>query len=114
MQDFLSSLTTFVSANASWAPLVVGVLAFLESLAIISLFVPATMTLVAPGKRLVARRVDPLAQAKSRQQELVALLLARQRIGDEGTVALTLRHGESGFRMLLDLAGPVPRQPLLR
>ncbi|MGY6570527.1 MAG: DedA family protein [Salinarimonas sp.] len=58
LEDLIERLTTFVSANASWAPLVVGVLAFLESLAIISLFVPATMTLVAIGALVAVSGIE--------------------------------------------------------
>ena len=41
--------TGFVRANQAWAPLIVGVLAFCESLAVLSLLVPATVMLVAVG-----------------------------------------------------------------
>ncbi|WP_188612447.1 DedA family protein [Chelatococcus reniformis] len=54
--DVSSAITTayadielFIRANAAWAPLFVGVLAFCESLAIVSFFVPATGILLAVG-----------------------------------------------------------------
>jgi membrane protein DedA with SNARE-associated domain len=58
LEDLIERLTTFVTANAGWAPLVVGLLAFVESLAIISLFVPATMTLVAIGALVAVSGIE--------------------------------------------------------
>lgn len=43
------TVTDFVRTNQGWAPFVVGALAFGESLAVVSLFVPATVILVAIG-----------------------------------------------------------------
>src|SRR5690606_14054624 len=45
VQPFLG----FVKENAAWAPLVTFLLAFAESLAVIGIFVPATVILVAIG-----------------------------------------------------------------
>lgn len=39
----------FVEAHQGWTPLIVGVLAFCESLAVLSLFVPATVMLLGIG-----------------------------------------------------------------
>ncbi len=39
----------FTLANADWAPLIIFVLAFLESLAVVSIFVPSTVILVGIG-----------------------------------------------------------------
>lgn len=44
-----ADLELFIRANAAWAPLFAGVLAFCESLAIVSFFVPATGILLAIG-----------------------------------------------------------------
>lgn len=44
-----TTTTEFVRAHQDWAPLIVGVLAFCESLAVLSLLVPATVMLVAIG-----------------------------------------------------------------
>jgi len=58
LEDIIDRVTTFVSANAVWAPLIVGMLAFVESLAIISLFVPATMALLAIGALIAVSGVE--------------------------------------------------------
>lgn len=48
--DSLRTATTaFVQAHQAWAPFIVGLLAFAESLAVISLLVPATVMLVGIG-----------------------------------------------------------------
>jgi membrane protein DedA with SNARE-associated domain len=44
-----ASVVDFVRANQGWAPFIVGILAFGESLAVISLLLPATVILVAIG-----------------------------------------------------------------
>lgn len=49
MQQFATIALDFVNAHAALAPVVVGVLAFGESLAFISLLVPATVVLVGSG-----------------------------------------------------------------
>lgn len=48
-ENITSQITGFVQAHQGWAPFIVGVLAFCESLAIVSFFVPATVILVAIG-----------------------------------------------------------------
>jgi membrane protein DedA with SNARE-associated domain len=47
--DFARSIADMVRDHAVWAPFVVGILAFCESLAVVSFFVPATIILVAVG-----------------------------------------------------------------
>lgn len=42
-------LTAWVKAHQAWAPLIVGLLAFGESLAVVSLFIPATVALIGIG-----------------------------------------------------------------
>ena len=46
-------ITAFIEAHAAWAPFIAGGLAFCESLAVISFFVPATVILVAIGGLIV-------------------------------------------------------------
>jgi membrane protein DedA with SNARE-associated domain len=58
MESLTETVTEFVAANSGWAPLVVGLLAFGESLAIVSLFVPATMILLALGALVAASGLD--------------------------------------------------------
>lgn len=48
-QNFVAHVNDFVQAHAAWAPFIVGLLAFCESLAIVSFFVPATVILIAIG-----------------------------------------------------------------
>ncbi|MEE7458719.1 DedA family protein [Methylorubrum populi] len=43
------SVVAFIEAHRAWAPLVTGVIAFCESLAVLSLLVPATFILLAIG-----------------------------------------------------------------
>lgn len=56
--EALEAIAAFVSENAFYAPIVVGLLAFVESLAIISLFVPATMALLAIGALIAVSGVE--------------------------------------------------------
>lgn len=49
LEQYTAPVVDFVRANQGLAPFVVGALAFGESLAVISLFVPATVLLVAIG-----------------------------------------------------------------
>lgn len=49
LAEATAGLIGFVKANATWAPYIVGALAFAESLAFISLFVPATAILLGVG-----------------------------------------------------------------
>ena len=48
-EQLTASTVDFVRANQGWAPLIVGLLAFGESLALISLLIPATVLLLAIG-----------------------------------------------------------------
>ncbi|MEG9505311.1 MAG: DedA family protein, partial [Methylorubrum extorquens] len=43
------SVLTFIETYKAWAPLVTGVIAFCESLAVLSLLVPATAILLGVG-----------------------------------------------------------------
>jgi hypothetical protein len=45
LPDFANSVLDFVKANEGWAPAIVFVLAFGESLAFVALLVPATVIL---------------------------------------------------------------------
>jgi membrane protein DedA with SNARE-associated domain len=48
-QDYAQHVTDFVRANEGWAPPIVALLAFGESLAVISLLLPATIALIGIG-----------------------------------------------------------------
>src|SRR5262245_31826383 len=45
----VQQILDFVKEHRAWAPLIAGLLAFGESLAIVSLFIPATVALVGIG-----------------------------------------------------------------
>ena len=54
MQPYIDAIVAFVQANQAWAAPVAFVLAFGESLAFVSLFLPSTVILVAIGGLLGA------------------------------------------------------------
>ena len=58
LEQLTQTIVAFVEANSQWAPLLIGVLAFGESLAIVSLFVPATAILLALGALVAAAGLD--------------------------------------------------------
>jgi membrane protein DedA with SNARE-associated domain len=58
LDELTRTIVAFVEANSHWAPFVIGALAFAESLAIVSLFVPATMILLALGALVAAAGLD--------------------------------------------------------
>jgi membrane protein DedA with SNARE-associated domain len=58
MQAYIDAVIAFVQANQSWAAPVAFLLAFGESLAFISLFLPSTVILVAIGGLLGASGID--------------------------------------------------------
>lgn len=58
MEQLTQTIVAFVEANSQWAPLIIGLLAFGESLAIVSLFIPATMILLALGALVAAAGLD--------------------------------------------------------
>ncbi|WP_432784588.1 Inner membrane protein YabI [Oligella sp. MSHR50489EDL] len=49
MQEYIDLFLNFIAENKAWAPPLLGFVAFLESLFMIGLFVPATVILVAAG-----------------------------------------------------------------
>lgn len=49
IDSIVTDTVAFVRANEAWAPLIVGLLAFGESFAVISLLIPATFALVGIG-----------------------------------------------------------------
>ena len=51
-------LLDFVKANAAWAPAIVFLFAFLESLAVVGIFVPATVILVGIGALIGASDIE--------------------------------------------------------
>ncbi len=52
-ESIIHQIVAFIEANRAWAPVIAGALAFCESLAVISFFVPATVILVAIGGMIV-------------------------------------------------------------
>lgn len=61
MESITNSLMTAISDHREWAALAIGLLAFGESLAVISLFVPATAVLITTGA-LIGAGVLPFAE----------------------------------------------------
>ncbi|MFN4041081.1 MAG: DedA family protein [Brevundimonas sp.] len=59
MEDLLRSVADFISRNHVWAGVILGLITFLESLAVIGAFVPATGLLVAAGAMVAAGVLDP-------------------------------------------------------
>jgi membrane protein DedA with SNARE-associated domain len=59
MEDLLRSVADFISRNHIWAGVILGLITFLESLAVIGAFVPATGLLVAAGAMVAAGVLDP-------------------------------------------------------
>ncbi|QBX37638.1 DedA family protein [Brevundimonas sp. S30B] len=59
MEDLLRSVADFISRNQVWAGLILGSITFLESLAVIGAFVPATGLLVAAGAMVAMGVLDP-------------------------------------------------------
>ena len=58
MSAYGQQILEFVKEHQTWAPLIVGLLAFGESLAIVSLFVPATFALVGVGALIGATNIE--------------------------------------------------------
>jgi membrane protein DedA with SNARE-associated domain len=58
IESLLNEATAFVKTHEAWAPLIVGLLAFGESFAVISLFVPATFALVGIGALIGASGIQ--------------------------------------------------------
>ena len=48
-EEMTAGVTAFVRTNQAWAPFIVGALAFGESLAVVSVLIPATVMMVAIG-----------------------------------------------------------------
>lgn len=60
MDDFSASLVRFITLHAIWAGPLIGCLAFLESLIVVGLFIPAIAIMVTTGGLIGAGIVDPL------------------------------------------------------
>jgi membrane protein DedA with SNARE-associated domain len=58
LYQYVDPVIAFVRAHAAWAPLIVAVLAFGESLAFVSLILPASTALVAIGALIGAGALD--------------------------------------------------------
>ena len=58
LESLVNETIAFVRAHEAWAPLIVGLLAFGESFAVISLFIPATFALVGIGALIGASGIQ--------------------------------------------------------
>ena len=59
MDSLLQAVGDFIARNHMWAGVLLGLITFLESLAVIGAFVPATGLLVAAGGLIAAGVLDP-------------------------------------------------------
>lgn len=60
LTSLLATVTDFIRAHQAWAPLVVFALAFGESIALVSIFIPATALLLAIGALIEASGIPLL------------------------------------------------------
>ncbi|WP_137864224.1 MULTISPECIES: DedA family protein [unclassified Sphingomonas] len=61
MEELAASATRIITENAGWAPLVIGLLCFGESLVLVGLFIPATSLMIAAGGLLATGKLDPVS-----------------------------------------------------
>ncbi len=60
MQEYIDLFLNFISENESWAAPLIGLMAFLESLFVIGLIMPATVIMIATGALIGAEALSPL------------------------------------------------------
>jgi len=60
MDSLLQSIADFIARNAVWAGALLGAVTFMESLAVIGAFIPATGLLVAAGAMVATGTLDPI------------------------------------------------------
>lgn len=60
IQEYTDLLLSFISENKFWAPPIIGIMAFFESIFLIGLVMPATVILVATGALIGAGALDLL------------------------------------------------------
>ena len=60
IQEYTDLLLSFISENKFWAPPIIGIMAFFESIFLIGLIMPATVILVATGALIGAGALDLL------------------------------------------------------
>lgn len=60
MESLLQAVGDFIARNHMWAGVLLGLVTFLESLAVIGAFIPATGLLVAAGGLIAAGVLDPV------------------------------------------------------
>ncbi|QJU58194.1 DedA family protein [Sphingomonas sp. AP4-R1] len=60
VEELAAWATRLITAHAGWAPLVIGLLCFGESLVLIGLFIPATSLMIATGSLLATGRLEAL------------------------------------------------------
>jgi membrane protein DedA with SNARE-associated domain len=58
IESLVNDTIVFVKTHEAWAPLIVGLLAFGESLAVISLLIPATVALIGIGALIGASGIE--------------------------------------------------------
>lgn len=60
MQEYIDLFLNFISENESWAAPMIGLMAFLESLFVIGLIMPATVIMLATGALVGAEVLSPI------------------------------------------------------
>ncbi|MDO5667715.1 MAG: DedA family protein [Alcaligenaceae bacterium] len=60
MEEYIDLFLNFISENESWAPPLIGLMAFLESIFLIGLIMPATVIMVATGALIGAEALELL------------------------------------------------------
>lgn len=90
MTDFPALVLDMIARHAAWSGPIVGLLAFLESLAVIGLFVPAIATMIAVGGLIGAGVIEPAP--------VVACAIVGAILGDWASYALGRAMGPAVYR----------------
>lgn len=61
MEHLVENLIAFIHAHAMWAIIIIGLIAFAESLLIVGMFIPATAIMIAVGALVGGGALDPWA-----------------------------------------------------
>ncbi len=93
MGEFTTQIELWMRERSGWAPLVVSLLTFLESLPGISLLVPATALLLATGALLGAGALDPAS--------VLAAAISGAILGDAVGFWVSRAYGPRAVRQLL-------------
>lgn len=90
MEEFAAWIAEIVTNNAAWAPPVIGLLCFGESLVLLGFFIPATSLMIATGSLLATGRLDPLS--------IVGAAIIGSVLGDWVSYFVGARLGPAAYR----------------